>query len=290
MVAESRRNSTYIAGLVDALRSTVKIPEPYEELSSKLLSSFPKGFQRVVTVANTYRRQAGERERCGRGDEIIIKSTNSKISKDFQAFCEMVKIRTDLLFETLLSSVDRLQTSVIYFSKKDSFVRVNASQVTAVDELSSNQEEADNKVILHSAHVITKTEGSVILWSLSGDTDIMIIAISLIDASKRVLVEYGNGKNSLGVWFNSIDLDDNIRAALIGFHTLTGNNYVLSIFMRGKQVCFKVMKQRDEAINAFRLLGRLGVERRAHSCIGKFCMSFIQIQRYRYQQSLKEII
>ena len=50
------------------------------------------------------------------------------------------------------------------------------------------------------------------------------------------------------------------------------------------------MKQRDEAINAFRLIGRLGVERRAHSCIGKFCMSLIQIQRYKYQQSLKEII
>ena len=33
---------------------------------------------------------------------------------------------------------------------------------------------------------------------------------------------------------------------------------------------------------------RSGVKRRAHSCTGKFCMSFIQIQRYRYQESLKE--
>ena len=225
MVAESRYNSTYIVGLVAALRSTVKIPEHYEELSSKLLSSFPKGFQRVATVANTYRWQAGERKGCGRSDQIIIKSTNSKISKDIQAFCEIAKIRKQICF---------LQTSVIYFSKKDSCVRVNASQLTTVDELLSNQEEADNKVILHSVHAITTTEGSIILWSLSGDTDIMIIAISLIDASKRVLVEYGNDKNRLGAWFNSIDLGDNIRAALNGFHTFTGNNYILSIFMRGK--------------------------------------------------------
>ena len=188
MVAESRRNSTYIVILVAALRSTVKIPEHYEELSSKLLSSFDKEFQRVVAVTNTYRRQAGERESCGRSDEIIIKSTNSKISKDFQAFCEMVKIRADLLFETIPSSADRLQTSVIYFSKKGSCARVNTSQVTTVDELSSTQEEADNKVILHSARAITTTKDSIILWSLSGDTDIMIITISLIDASKRVLV------------------------------------------------------------------------------------------------------
>ena len=50
-------------------------------------------------------------------------------------------------------------------------------------------------------------------------------------------------------------MNDNIRAALIGFQTFNGNDYVLSFFKRGKQACFKVMKQCDESINAFRLLG-----------------------------------
>ena len=120
---------------------------------------------------------------------------------------------------------------------------------------SSSQEEADTKVILYSAHVISTTEGSIILRSSSGDSDIMIIAINLIDSSKCVLVDYGNGKNRKGVWLNSVDLNDNIRAALIGFHAFTGNDYVSSFFKRGKQGCFKVMKQCDEFINAFRLLG-----------------------------------
>ena len=120
---------------------------------------------------------------------------------------------------------------------------------------SSSQEEADTKVILYSAHVISTTEGSIILRSSSGDSDIMIIAINLIDSSKCVLVDYGNGKNRKGVWLNSVDLDDNIRAALIGFQAFTGNEYVSSFFKRGKQSCFKVMKQCDEFINAFRLLG-----------------------------------
>ena len=84
-------------------------------------------------------------------------------------------------------------------------MRVNASQVTSVDELSSNQEEMDIKVILHSAHAIITTESSIILRSPSGDTD-MMIAISIIDTSKLVLVDYGNGKNRKGVRFNSIDL------------------------------------------------------------------------------------
>ena len=66
---------------------------------------------------------------------------------------------------------------------------------------------------------------------------------------------------------------------------LFGKDYVLLVFKPGKQACFNVMKQRNEAINAVRLLGRLRVECRAHSCIGKFCLPFIQIQKYRYQQS-----
>ena len=56
---------------------------------------------------------------------------------------------------TISSSLDRapaiLQTFVSYFSKEDSCERMNASQIRIVDELSSNQEEADTKVILHSA-------------------------------------------------------------------------------------------------------------------------------------------
>ena len=55
VVVESRHNSAYIVGLVAALRSVVQIPNIYEELIWKLLSSFSKGFQRVDIVANTYR-------------------------------------------------------------------------------------------------------------------------------------------------------------------------------------------------------------------------------------------
>ena len=47
------------------LRSMVQTPENYEEITWKQLSSFPKGFQRVDLVADTYKNvsiKAGERE------------------------------------------------------------------------------------------------------------------------------------------------------------------------------------------------------------------------------------
>ena len=66
---------------------------------------------------------------------------------------------------------------------------------------------------------------SVILLIKILYTDVMIIAITLIDTSKQVLVDYRNGKNRKGVWLYSIALNDNIRAALIGSHAFTGNDY-----------------------------------------------------------------
>ena len=43
---------------------------------------------------------------------------------------------------------------------------MNASQITTVDELSSNQEEVDTKEILHSAHAISTTKGLIIFMVL----------------------------------------------------------------------------------------------------------------------------
>ena len=38
-------------------------------------------------------------------------------------------------------------------------------------------------------------------------------------------VDYGNGKNRKGIWLDTLNLDDNIRAAPIGFQTFTGKSY-----------------------------------------------------------------
>ena len=51
------------------------------------MSSFPKGFQRVDIIATTYRNVSittGERASFGHIDEVIIKSTKSKVPKDSQ--------------------------------------------------------------------------------------------------------------------------------------------------------------------------------------------------------------
>jgi hypothetical protein len=94
-------------------------------------------------------------------------------------------------------------------------------------------------------HAIRNTEGPVILRSPSGDTYIMVIAVSLIEDLSRVFVDYGNGKNRKGLWLHKIDIPDNFKNALIGFNTFTGNDYISSFFQERK-ASFKVMMKCEE--------------------------------------------
>ena len=95
--AEWRHNSTYIVDLMAALRQMVQISENYEELTWKLLSSFPKGFQRVDIVADTFRNvsiKAGEREIVDAEIRLSSNRLSPRYQKISELFCEMVKIRT----------------------------------------------------------------------------------------------------------------------------------------------------------------------------------------------------
>ena len=92
VVTESNHNSTYISDLVAVLRSVVQILENYEKLTWKLLSSFPKGFQIVDIVANTYR--LDKEKVVGAVIRLSLNRLNPRQQNIFKIFCEVAKIRT----------------------------------------------------------------------------------------------------------------------------------------------------------------------------------------------------
>jgi len=106
--------------------------------------------------------------------------------------------------------------------------KVTLSNVTQVDNLVSNQEEADTKVILHALDAL-ESDGNVCIRSPSGDTDILVIAIGLIPASPRVLVDSGNGDNKKKIWLDSIPLTAEQQKALIGFRAFSGNDITFQL-------------------------------------------------------------
>lgn len=123
--------------------------------------------------------------------------------------------------------------------------KVTLSNVTQMANLVSNQEEADTKVVLHALDAL-KTDGNVCIRSPSGDTDILVIAIGLMPASSRVLVDSGNGDNRKKVWLDSIQISAEQQRALIGFHAFSGNDYVSAFFRKGKKICWDKMVHKDK--------------------------------------------
>ena len=132
-----------------------------------------------------------------------------------------------------------LRCQEIYFSTYEDCCRVTLTSCEVEAELISNQEEADTELILHCFHTLkTHPSKKILVRSPSGDTDILVIRIllnKLPDNQDSMYLDYGNGKNRKGLWLSDIDLSDDIKKFLLGFHAFTGNDYISSFFRKGKQ-------------------------------------------------------
>ena len=115
---------------------------------------------------------------------------------------------------------------------------ISLSSVNVNRDLSSNQEEADTKVILHALNVLHESQQCKIhLRSPSGDTDILVIALGMIPYPERIYYDSGVGKNRRCILLSEYVIPQEERDALIGFHAVTGNDYTSSFFGKGKEKC-----------------------------------------------------
>ena len=91
---------------------------------------------------------------------------------------------------------DILQTDFVVLSGDNNCCLVQLGNVEERYHLRSNQEEADTKVLLNSLGVLNNTDMFVYLRSRSGDTNILVLALSIIrDHKERVFYDYGNGNH-----------------------------------------------------------------------------------------------
>ena len=135
----------------------------------------------------------------------------------------------DLICEVISTGYKKvlkmLKCKEIYFSKEDGCFLFNENGFHYATHLKSNQEEADSKVILHCLDALKEPEATVVLRSPSGDTDIMVLAVSLISSSQdRLFIDYENGKNRKAVKLRNVNMATDLKEALVGFHAFTGND------------------------------------------------------------------
>ena len=97
---------------------------------------------------------------------------------------------------------------------------------------------------------------NVIIRSPSGDTDIVVIMIcKLLDSSTRCFLDNSTGNNRKGLWLSNVNMNEDAKLSLIGFHAFTGNDYVSSFFRKGKAVCWKVVEKNPRFLQAFKAVG-----------------------------------
>ena len=259
--------SAFIVDMMASLRGITQIPETYEDLTWKFLKQLPSGYSRVDIVADTYQEvslKSAERNARGISSKVIISSNKSKIPRNFSDFMKnddnkrrLICLMRDTIIANKAKALNLLRCQEIYFSTDNDCRKVTHASCEIEDQLVSNQEEADTKLILHCCHALnTHPPKKVIIRSPSGDTDILVIMLNkLLDEQDRIYLDYGNGMHRKGLWLSDIDMSDPMKKCMLGFHAFTGNDYISSFFRRGKAACWKVVKKNPKFIDTFTGLG-----------------------------------
>ena len=111
------------------------------------------------------------------------------------------------------------------------------STTTDVNDLCSNQEEADTKIVIHALHSLHHSPIPTInTRSPSGDTDILVLTIVYLYIYKeKIHLDNGTGVSRNNIWLGALQFKDEILNALIGFHSFTGNDCVSSFLEKANK-------------------------------------------------------
>ena len=141
----------------------------------------------------------------------------------------------DLIMQTWMEEKYKLGKKVIYSSSKITCHLISKEECKVVE---SDYEKADTKVAFLLDHVLQRygQHSRVILRSPSDDVDIPIIVYgNELDADLRIFLDNVTGKSRRIVEMNLSQLSSVQKRGIIGFHSLTGNDYVSSSFKRAKE-------------------------------------------------------
>ena len=176
-------------------------PQRFEDLTTKFLQSLPKGYGRYDIVADTYREssiKSVKRRKHGISAKVLIGSTKSRLPRDMKKFMLnddnktfLIKLVFKFIIDEKQKSFCTLDTEKMILSSDDECITVTYNSTEENVDLKSNQEEAGTKVILHAMNVI-RSGGDAVIRSPSGDTDIMVLTLALIDDLVKVYLDCSN--------------------------------------------------------------------------------------------------
>ena len=217
---EEREASTLIIDMIAHYRVISKdLPETFEKRILRFLKTVPTGYSGIDIVSDTYREfsiKASERIKRGSSSRLLIKSIKFKTPQNTAKFFTnnhnkncLITLTFNYIKEHPVQCLDILKCDRVVLSGDGYCETITPTTCKSYDELKSDQEEADTKVVLHALHIVRSSIGNICIRSPSGDTDIFVIALGLIEERSRIKFDYGNGSNRKEIWLDKISLSYN---------------------------------------------------------------------------------
>ena len=129
--------------------------------------------------------KTSERTKRGLSEKILIKSSKTKIPREFSKFLSssenkkrMIELLFDVFEKNCVKMLNLIKSNKLVISMEDSCRSLTLSAAEDVQCLTSNQEEADTKIFLHCAQILKENDTDiVVIRSPSGDTDILVLLL-----------------------------------------------------------------------------------------------------------------
>lgn len=168
---------------------------------------------------------------------------------------------TKHLSEVGPSLLDQGQAMYISGGKDESTIQVTPDSVVEVQNLQSNQEEADTRIVLHA--VVAADHGCDKIVVCSPDTDVLVLLVHhrpAIAAKEIYFLTGHDGKQTSLARFIPVHEIHHIltspqRNILLTVYCMTGCDTVSSFFGHGKKTAFRILKQRAQAYQQLSSLG-----------------------------------
>ena len=203
-------------------------------------------------------------ERRSRGkSNKIVESGNVKIPQDFQKFLnngENKERLFELIEEIWIRNRERMDMGrTVYFARGERCLKLTQNEVTEIEVLQTDHEEADSKITYLSQHAATVNDSNEIcVRSSSGDIDIPVILTGTLGGIEtRLFVDNGTGKSRKTILINNSIFSVQQQQALIGFHAFTDNDYVSSFLHKTKKLWQTLVRDDEEMLEFFVALGSL---------------------------------
>ena len=255
------------------LQSVVVVPETFGSLAQELfdrMSMLAKNAVRFDFVVDQYPtisiKNAERGKRASKGTlQVKITQGSQKCPRQWQKFLSLGENKTQLahfLFKEWSSKKYarklRFRKFVVSHGEECHLLSVQENQIISepVEDLFSNQEEADTRLLLHAKNAADEGHSKIIIKSSDVDVEVLFIHHAKeISASLFILSGTKSRMRYIDISQIVENLGDDICNALIGLHAFTGCDSVCAFVGKGKKAAFTLIKKQDHFCETMKDLG-----------------------------------